>query len=164
MANIITSCRIFLSAILLFSQVFSPCFYICYLTAGFSDMIDGTIARKLGTASSFGEKLDSAADLVFVVVVAIKLLPVLDIPAGIIIWTGIIALIKIINLVSGVVRHKQFVTVHSIANKLTGLLLFALPLTLTVIPLQYSGMLVCTVATAAAIQEGHLIRTKENSA
>lgn len=29
-------------------SVFSPEFYVCYLLAGISDMIDGTIARKLG--------------------------------------------------------------------------------------------------------------------
>ncbi len=44
-------------------------------------------------------------------------------------------------------------------NKVTGILLFALPLTLTVIDLKYSGAAVSAVATFAAIQEGHLIRT-----
>ena len=44
-------------------------------------------------------------------------------------------------------------------NKVTGILLFALPLTLTVIELKYSGAVVCAAATFAAIQEGHLIRT-----
>ena len=40
-----------------------------------------------------------------------------------------------------------------------GILLFALPLTLSFINLNYSGTIVCAVATFAAIQEGHLIRT-----
>lgn len=78
MANIVTSIRILLSVIMLFSKVFSPAFYICYLAAGFTDMIDGSIARKLGTACKFGERLDTVADMVLVVAVAVKLLPVLD--------------------------------------------------------------------------------------
>ena len=52
-----------------------------------------------------------------------------------------------------------------IANVITGLripvsvaLLFVLPLTLTIVPLIYSGILICAVATFAAVQEGHLIR------
>ena len=44
-------------------------------------------------------------------------------------------------------------------NKVTGGLLFALPLTLRFIDLRYTGAVVCAVATFAAIQEGHYIRT-----
>ena len=46
-------------------------------------------------------------------------------------------------------------------NEKTGLRSFeesVLPLTLSAIDLQYSGAIVCAVATFAAIQEGHLIR------
>ena len=45
-------------------------------------------------------------------------------------------------------------------NKITGFLLFALPLTVTIIDLRYSAVIVCTVATFAAIQEGYFIRTE----
>ena len=44
MANIITGCRILCSIFLLFVPVLSPIFYFLYLVAGFTDMIDGTIA------------------------------------------------------------------------------------------------------------------------
>ena len=53
---------------------------------------------------------------------------------------------------------KQFVSVHSVANKITGLLMFILPLTMAVVELRYSALVVCMVATFAAIQEGHIIR------
>lgn len=43
MANIITGFRVLISIALLFCPVFSPVFYILYLTGGLSDMIDGTI-------------------------------------------------------------------------------------------------------------------------
>lgn len=54
LANVIMGCRILFSAIIFLVPVFSPVFYGCYLAAGFTDMIDGTIARKLGTESEFG--------------------------------------------------------------------------------------------------------------
>ena len=38
-------------------------------------MIDGTVARKTGTANDFGSKFDSTADLIFVAVCLIKLTP-----------------------------------------------------------------------------------------
>ena len=53
MANIITACRIVCSAVLLFLPALSPAFYIVYLIGGFTYMIDGTIARKMGTESAF---------------------------------------------------------------------------------------------------------------
>ena len=40
-------------------------------------MIDGTVARKTGTANEFGSKFDSTADFIFVAVCLIKLTPLL---------------------------------------------------------------------------------------
>ena len=65
MANIITCCRILCSILLLFVPAFSSTFYILYLVAGFTDMIDGPIARKTNTANEFGSRLDTIADMVF---------------------------------------------------------------------------------------------------
>ena len=159
MANIITGVRIFCAVALLFFRPFSPAFYALYVTAGLSDMIDGAIARKTNTAGEFGAGFDTAADFIFVVVCLIKLIPVLDIPMQLTVWIAVIALIKATNIVSRYVMRKSFVSVHLAMNKVTGLLLFTLPLTLRVIDLEYSGAIVCAVATFAAIQEGHFIRT-----
>ena len=158
LANVITGCRILFSAIILWVPVFSPVFYGCYLAAGCTDMIDGTIARKQGTESEFGSKFDTIADIVFIVAAAYKMLPAMEIPKGIWIWIGVIALIKIINIISGFVVEKQFVSVHTAANKITGLLMFVLPLTMAVVELRYSALAVCVAAAFAAIQEGHFIR------
>ena len=161
MANLITCIRIVCSIALLFCPVFSPAFYALYITAGVSDMIDGAVARRTGTVSDFGAKLDTAADFVLVVVCLIKLLPAIHVPTWLIIWIIVIAVIKAINLISGYVMRKEIVVLHTAMNKVTGLLLFVLPLTLTFLDLKYSGAVVSAVATFAAIQEGHLIRTNE---
>ena len=94
MANTITFLRIAVSIVLLFCPVFSPAFYVFYIVAGVSDMLDGFVARKTNTANRFGARLDTIADFVLVVVCLIKLLPILSIPAWLYIWIGIIALIK----------------------------------------------------------------------
>ena len=158
-ANVITGLRILVSAVLVFCPVFSPIFYVLYLIAGLSDMVDGIIARKTNSVSEFGSRFDSIADFVFVAVCLIKILPVLDIPVWLYVWTAVIALIKIINIISGVAKQKIYVAVHTTMNKVTGVLLFMLPLTLTVVPLIYTGIPICSVATFAAVQEGHFIRT-----
>ena len=159
MANIITGIRIICSIAMLFFPALSPVFYILYIIAGVSDMIDGTIARKTDTVREFGSKLDTAADFVLVVVCLIKLIPILHIPKWLMIWIIVIAVIKAINLISGYVMRKEIVVLHTAMNKVTGILLFVIPLTLSFIDLKYSGAVISTLATFSAIQEGHLIRT-----
>jgi len=159
MANFITGIRILCSIALLVFPALSPAFYVLYITAGVSDMADGAVARNTGTVSKFGSKFDTVADFALVAVCLIKLIPVLNVPKWLIIWIIIIAVIKAINLISGYVMRKEMVVLHTVMNKVTGILLFILPLTLTVIDLRYSGALVSAVATFAAIQEGHFIRT-----
>lgn len=157
MANIITSFRILISVSLIFSPVFSQAFYALYLAAGFSDMIDGTVARLTNTASEFGAKLDTVADFVFVAVCMIKIFPKMILPLWIYLWIAIIAAIKIFNMAISFVKQKQFPAIHSTMNKLTGVLLFILPLTMQTIDLKYIASLVCAFATFAAIQESYLI-------
>lgn len=158
-ANILTSFRILGSILLLFFPVFSVPFYIIYLFCGFSDMIDGTIARKTNSTSEFGSKLDTAADLVFAAVSLIKILPAIHIPGWVWIWGGMIAVIKISNIIWGYVSEKQFIARHTVMNKVTGLLLFLLPFTLSFVELKYSSIVVCSIATFSAIQEGVSIVT-----
>ena len=117
-------------------------------------MIDGTIARKTNSISKFGSQLDTVADFIFVVVSIIKLSPAIHIPGWLWIWSGVIAIIKISNIIWGYVSKKQFISMHTIMNKATGLLLFLLPLTISFVELKYTAIVVCSVATFSAIQEG----------
>lgn len=162
MADIITFVRVLCSVALLFCPALTTSFYVLYMIAGFTDMIDGTVARKTGTVSEFGSSFDTIADFIFVAVCLIKLVPVLNIESWMIISVGIILMIKMINIISGFVVQKKLVTVHSVMNKITGGLLFVLPLTLRIIYLRYSAAIVCAAAIIAAIQEGHTIRTGKN--
>ena len=158
-ANILTGYRILGSILLLFFPTFSVAFYIIYLFCGFSDMIDGTIARKTNSISKFGSQLDTIADLVFAVVSMIRLLPVIHLPQWLWIWCGMIAIIKIGSIIWGYVSKKQFMSLHTIMNKATGLLLFLLPLTIYFVELKYTAIVVCSVATLSAIQEGFYVIT-----
>ncbi len=160
MANIMTGVRIVLSAALLFLPALSPVFFALYAAGGLSDMIDGAVARRTGTVSEFGSKLDTIADIVFVAVCLIKVIPVLVVPIWLCIWIAVIAFIKMANIAAGYTRQKEFISVHSVINKVTGGLLFVFPLSLTFIDLRYSAAAVCMFATAAAIQEGFTVRKK----
>ena len=162
-ANMLTCCRIFGSIMLLFFSAFSSEFYITYILCGFSDMIDGAVARITNSTSEFGSKLDTAADIIFVAVSMVKLLPAIHIPGWLWIWGGVIAVIKVGNIIWGYVSKKRFLSLHTTMNKITGLLLFLLPVTLSFVEVKYSFIPACSIATFAAIQEAvYIITGSEN--
>ena len=156
-ANIITGSRIVFSLLLLFIPLSSAWFYVLYLFCGFTDMIDGSIARKTGTVSKFGARLDTVADFVFLSASLAKFLPMVPIPQWLWVWIAVIGVVKIGNLIWGYVRIKTLVSLHTVMNKITGLLLFLLPLTFPIIDLNYSSIAVCVVASLAAIHESFYI-------
>lgn len=160
-ANLITGLRILLSVILLFCPTLSLSFGIIYLLCGFSDMVDGTIARKTNSVSQFGSKLDTVADFVFMAVSLAKLLPLMDFTMRIWIWVVLIAIIKIINGILGFIQTNKLFP-HTVLNKVTGLLMFLLPLTLRSVKPAYSVFTVCVTATVSALCETHCILKLRN--
>ena len=124
-----------------------------YLLCGFTDMIDGAVARKCNAVTEFGSKLDSAADLLFCAVAFGKLLPLVTLHRWLWIWIGIIAILKGIHLIWGAIRRKRLTIRHTPLNKLTGFLLFLLPLTISWIKPSCTVAIICFIASAAALQE-----------
>ncbi len=158
--NAISALRFLGAVCLLFFRVESCAFWIIYFVCGLSDMADGYLARKLGCESKTGALLDSLADLAFVICCCFKLIPALAFPKWLWIWGGVIVAIKVINQISALVMYKKCVFPHTVANKVTGVLLFVgVPLTLfleSIVPM----VIIAVVATFAAVQEGHFIRTR----
>ena len=155
--NIISALRILGAIGLLFFYPASVAFWVIYGLCGISDMLDGYLARKLHAESKTGAVLDSVADICFVACCAIKLITVMEIPTWLWIWAGLIVVIKLVNQVSALVICKRFCFPHTKANKMTGLLLFLFVPTVfwSIVPIAS----VAGVATFAAVQEGHFIRT-----
>ena len=155
--NIISGSRIILSAMLLLLAPLSTKFLVIYFFCGISDMLDGFIARKMKLESLFGARLDSVADLFFVMVCLIKLSPVFVFPLWIWVWIIVIAIVKFVNIGIGFVRLHRFVSEHTIANKVSGFVLFLLPFLLSIVNIKYLVVPVCVLAMLAAIQEGILM-------
>ena len=158
--NNITLLRIVGSLGLLVCDVTGVVFWLIYGLCGISDIIDGWLARKLKCVTKTGALLDSLADICFVACCVWKLLPILELPQWLWLWGGGIVAIKIVSQISALVIYGCFQFPHTIANKATGFLLFiAVPMTVwSIIPIT----IVAAIATFAAIQEGHFIRTRNN--
>ena len=146
------------SICLLPCPVFSIAFYMLYLLCGITDMVDGTIARKTRTVSELGARLDTVADIIFVAVCSVKILPLIQLPTWLWVWVAVIATIKTGNVVWGLICNKKLVSLHTSLNKVTGFLLFLFPLTLSLIEPIYSSVIVCSLATVSAINEVYYTR------
>jgi len=125
--NALGFARIIMVALLMmpFIPPFSPLSMILYITAGLTDMVDGSIARRIKNATShFGAELDSIADLFMVVVSVFFILPAMDIWPGF--WIAILLALtfKMMSAVPGLIKHRKVFFLHTISNKLLGFVLF----------------------------------------
>jgi len=119
-------------------------------------MVDGTAARRLGTASRHGEWLDSAADAMLAIICLIRLLPVLHLPGYILLLTGLIALLRLGNVILGYKKQRRLVFLHTPANRIAGMLLFLFPFC----PKAVFALVIALFAAFAGIQESVLIWKK----
>lgn len=162
-ANALSVLRIVLGVALLALQALSPSFLALYAIAGLTDMLDGFVARRTKTESDFGAKLDSIADLALVVVCLAKVLAVVSVPPWLWAWILAIAIVKVTTVISGLVMAKRLVLLHTTANRLAGIACFLVPFAMPALGVVTPAIPACAVATLAAIQEGHLVRTSSNS-
>ena len=158
--NVITILRIAGSINLLLCDVTGLAYWVIYGLCGISDIADGWLARRLKCVTKMGALLDSVADICFVACCAWKLLPIHELPQWLWLWAGVIAVIKIVNQISALVMYGCCRFPHTLANKATGFLLFiAVPMIIwSIVPI----VIVASVATFAAVQEGYFIRTRNN--
>lgn len=151
--NWLSLSRIFLSLALLFLEPLSLSFYIMYIACGLSDMLDGFIARKTGTTSTLGAKIDSLADLVMAGVLLVILLPILNPGTAILLWVIFIAVIRLAAMMVARIKYHSFASLHTYGNKATGLLLFLFPLLLAFSHAEVLMYMICVLASISAIEE-----------
>lgn len=152
-ANYISVSRMILSLTLFLTEPLGAAFLCIYLIIGVSDILDGYIARKTGSASKLGEKLDSIADMVFDFILIIILYPVVNPGIQILIWIAVIALVRIISAAVVFARYRIFGMIHTLANKGTGLFLFSFPILYAMVRSEILIYTVCAVASISAIEE-----------
>jgi len=138
---------------LIFLKPLSSAFFIIYILCGITDLIDGPMARRTGTASICGAKLDSLADTILIAICLFTLYPFLGITLEIMLWISFIAVIRITSIGVALYRFKTYASIHTYSNKLTGILLFVTPLLLLHINHTIWNVFVCIIATLSAAEE-----------
>lgn len=159
--NIISVSRGITALAMLFFPVFSPWFWVLYGWGGISDMIDGPLARKLGAVSEVGSRIDSVADLVFVICSAIMILPSIGLPLWVWLWVAGIGLVKAVGIIIGSSRQRNLAIPHSVSNRLTGILLFCLPFAIVCFDALIPTVIVCISGAASLFEDFQLIRKRK---
>lgn len=127
-ANILTLSRIVLSLILLlFFKEISILFLILYTIAEFTDIIDGTIARKTDSCSRTGALLDSIADLLLASNLVKIIFTMKIITKKLAIWLVIALGIGTLSPIINYIRHKELFFIHSIPCKVCGAIISIVP-------------------------------------
>ena len=165
--NILTAFRIVGSLCLLFFRPPSLSFYILYSLCGFSDVLDGWIARSTGTTSELGAKLDSIADLLFYFVMVMGIMPVLIDILPVWLWaaTGVVVLLRLASYLTAAIKYGRFASMHTYMNKVTGAAMFTMPYCLLAPCAVALCAVICLIAGLSSLEELiiHLVRREYNS-
>ena len=129
--NIITLLRVVLCLSLIFIRpVLGFASFIIYCIAGFTDMIDGPMARRIPHAlTARGGDFDAFADMLMIVIGVFVIIPAMNIWDWL--WPGILGVLvfKVLSAsISGLIKHKRILFTHTLANKLAALFLFIAPI------------------------------------
>lgn len=153
LANYLSITRIALVLSLLLIKPLSTPFFVIYIVSGLTDTLDGYVARKTNSESKLGEKLDSAADLVMVIVLLVIFLPSFKINPVLIVWIAVIIITRLITIALVKLKYKTFGMLHTYGNKITGFLLFLAPIFLRLVEINAMLKALCTVASIASLEE-----------
>ena len=127
-ANALTISRIILALILLiFFKKISVLFLIIYTIAEFTDMIDGTIARKTNSCSYSGAVLDTVADLLLNASLVKIVFTMKIMTKKLTVWMLVALFVGSLSPIINFIKHKKVFFIHSIPCKIVGGLLTLVP-------------------------------------
>ncbi len=116
-------------------------------------MADGFVARKLHSESDAGAKLDSAADVLFALAIAVFAAKSNLVPLWLWWCAAGIALLRCTGYLIGWRKYRTFTAIHTYANKITGALLVAAPLLIHIAGITAAGVVFCAAALVSTIEE-----------
>ncbi|MDD6728188.1 MAG: CDP-alcohol phosphatidyltransferase family protein [Eubacteriales bacterium] len=162
LANIISASRVAFAAVLLFLNDFTGMFIPIYIYCGFSDLIDGPIARKTNSVSVLGAHLDTVGDVLTYSAMTKIIVFKKDVPLWAFIWFGAVAVGFIAAAFIAKIRSGKFYFVHTLFCKIMAGVFFVLPLVINHIKVEICGAVLCTVSSIGAL-ESIIFQLKDSS-
>lgn len=155
LADTLTSLRMLLAIPMLVFPPLSIPFFLFYTLGGLTDALDGWIARRTGTVSEFGARLDSVADLLYYGILLLRLLPTLYGMLPGFIWFAVagVVIIRLASYGIAAVKFHRFAALHTWLNKLTGASTFLLPYLLPLPIGKGYCFFLCAMALFSSLEE-----------
>lgn len=152
LANIISCSRIIGSVVLFSCNNISRKFLAVYIFCGFTDLIDGPIARKTESSSTIGATLDTIGDVATYLALTKILVKNNLVPFWILIW--IISVGILFGICAIVSKHKfnKFYLPHTNLGKIFGGSVFVLPVAMQFMPSEIWMAIICIIATIHMVE------------
>ncbi len=156
LANIITSSRILGAIVLFMCNDFNNLYLGFYIYCGFTDFIDGPVARKTGSSSSLGAALDTIGDVLtylsFVKILILKNM----IPGWLLIWLGVMIVFGFVAAFFAKHKFNKFYLPHTYLGKTLGAFIFVLPVAIHFNFGEPWMVIVCSVMTLVLLEIAYI--------
>ena len=121
LVNAITCTRFVFALILVLAAPGSAWFWAAYGLGAVSDVLDGLLARR------FGARLDSAADIAFLLALTAALLRARQLACWLLYAAGAVLLIRSVTYAAGFYKFRTFVSLYTTLNRAAGVVLVGYP-------------------------------------
>lgn len=152
LANIVSFSRIIGAFVLFFMKDISAPFLAVYVFCGFTDLIDGPIARKTNSSSVIGATLDTVGDVLTYLALTKVLIIKKLVAMWIIIWIASAGLLFGVSAVISKKRFSKLYLPHTYLGKIFGGSVFVLPLAMQIMPHTVWMAVICTIASIHAFE------------
>lgn len=152
LANIISFSRIIGAGFLFFLNEISTSFLIVYVLCGFTDLIDGPVARKTNNSSVLGATLDTIGDVLTYLALTRILIKKNMVPLWIFSWILSAGVMFGVCAVISKFKFGKFYLPHTYIGKLFGGCVFILPLVMQDIAGEIWMAVICSIASVHVVE------------
>lgn len=163
LANIVSLSRVVGAIALFCMSSISNAFLAVYIFCGFTDLIDGPIARKTNSSSELGATLDTVGDVLTYLALTKVLVKQKAVPLWILIWIMCAGVLFGGCALVSKKRFNKFYLPHTYLGKIFGGSVFVLPIMMQFMPGKVWMSVICGIATVHAF-ELFYVQTKSTTA
>lgn len=153
LVNAITCTRFVIALILALAAPGSAWFWAAYGLGAVGDVLDGLLARRFGVQSDGGTRLDSAADIAFLLALTAALLRARQLACWLLYAAGAVLLIRSVTYAAGFYKFRTFVSLYTTLNRAAGVVLVGYPVLAVLLGQGTAAWLVAAAAGLSALEE-----------
>ena len=116
-------------------------------------MLDGLLARRFGVQSDGGARLDSAADIAFLLALTAALLRARQLACWLLYAAGAVLLIRSVTYAAGFYKFRTFVSLYTTLNRAAGVVLVSYPVLAVLLGQGTAAWLAAAAAGLSALEE-----------